>query len=107
MSLPTLPNTTLAIIINWVQRMGQIPRHSEKILQIVLGGGEQAQLGNGQKKMPGALILPPSVLARSKSFDGIFWKCYGSTSFAHAFRISECDTVSPMCPLKSVKSQPR
>ena len=31
MSLPPLPPTTLAIIINWVHRMGQILRHSEKV----------------------------------------------------------------------------
>ena len=35
MSLPPLPTTTLAIVINWVQRMGQILRHGEKVLQIV------------------------------------------------------------------------
>ena len=35
MSLPPLPTTTLAIIINLVQRMGQILRHGEKVLQIV------------------------------------------------------------------------
>ena len=34
-SLPPLPTTTLSIVINWVQRMGQIFRHSEKVLQIV------------------------------------------------------------------------
>ena len=32
---PLLPTTTLGIIINWVQRMGQILRHSERILSIV------------------------------------------------------------------------
>ena len=35
MSLPPLPTTTLAIVMNWVQRMGQILRHGEKVLQIV------------------------------------------------------------------------
>ena len=35
MSLPPLPTSTLAIIINWVQRTGQILRHGEKVLQIV------------------------------------------------------------------------
>ena len=62
MSLPPLPTTTLAIVINWVQRMGQILRHGEKELQIVWWGGgggqKQARVGNGQKKMPGTLILP-------------------------------------------------
>ena len=56
MSLPPLLTTTLAIVINWVQRMGQILRHGKK------GEGQkQAQLGNGQKKMPGAIILPLNV----------------------------------------------
>ena len=31
----TTSNHTLAIIINWVQRMGQMLRHYEKVLQIV------------------------------------------------------------------------
>ena len=35
MSLPPLPTTTLAIVIKWVQRMGQILGHGEKVLQIV------------------------------------------------------------------------
>ena len=35
MSLPPLPTTTLAIVINRVQRMGQILRHGKKVLQIV------------------------------------------------------------------------
>ena len=35
MSLPPVPTTTLAIVINWVQRMGQILRHGEKVLQNV------------------------------------------------------------------------
>ena len=35
MSLPPLPTTTLAIVINWVQGMGQIHRHGKKVLQIV------------------------------------------------------------------------
>ena len=61
---PPLPTTTLAIIINRVQRMGQILRHGEKVHQSVWcggggGGQNQAWVGNGQKKMPGALILPP------------------------------------------------
>ena len=63
MSLPPLPTTTLAIVINRVQRMGQILRHGEKVLQIVWWGGggggqKQARVENGKKKMPGALILP-------------------------------------------------
>ena len=62
MSLPPLPTTILAIPINWVQRMGQTLRHDEKVLQIVWWGGgggqKQARVGNGQKKTPGALILP-------------------------------------------------
>ena len=37
-------------------------RHGAKVLQIVWwwggGGQEQARVGNGQKKMPGALTLP-------------------------------------------------
>ena len=56
MSLPPLPTTTLAIIINWVQRMGQIPRRYWKLFGEV--GAKQARVGNGQKKMPSALILP-------------------------------------------------
>ena len=56
LSLPPLPTTT---VINWVQRMGQILRHGEKVLQIVWWGGggggqKQARVGNGKKKMPGA-----------------------------------------------------
>ena len=35
MPRPPLPTTTLAIVINRVQRMGQILRHGEKVLQIV------------------------------------------------------------------------
>ena len=35
MSLPPLPTTTLAIVMSWVQRMGQILRHSKNVLQIV------------------------------------------------------------------------
>ena len=35
MSLPPLPTTTLAIVIHCVQRMGQILRHGEKVLQTV------------------------------------------------------------------------
>ena len=61
MSHPQLPTTTLAIIINWVQRMGQILRHYKKVLQIVWWGGG-AEIGTGgewpKKKIPGTLILP-------------------------------------------------
>ena len=35
MSHPPLPTTTPAIVMNWVQRMGQILRQSKKVLQIV------------------------------------------------------------------------
>ena len=35
MSLLPLPTTTLAIVINWVQRTDQILRHGEKVLQII------------------------------------------------------------------------
>ena len=60
MSLPPLPTTTLAIIINWVQRMGQILRHGEKVLQTVCSGGgkNRHKWGMVKKKMPGALTLP-------------------------------------------------
>ena len=34
-ALPPLPTTTLAIILNWVRRTGQILRHGDKVLQIV------------------------------------------------------------------------
>ena len=39
MSLPPLPTTTLTIVMNWVQTMGQILRHRKKVLQIVWWGG--------------------------------------------------------------------
>ena len=42
------PTTTLAIIINWVQRTDQILRLFGE------GGQKQARVGNGKKKMPGA-----------------------------------------------------
>ena len=63
MSLPPLPTTTLGIIINWVQRKGQVLRHGEKVLQVVWGGGAKTgRGGNWPKKdarcAPGALILP-------------------------------------------------
>ena len=38
-TLPPLPTTTLAIIINWVQRTGQIFGHGKKVLQIAWWGG--------------------------------------------------------------------
>ena len=50
MSLPPLPTTTLAIVINWVQRMGQILRHGEKVLQIVWRGGGKNRHGWGMVK---------------------------------------------------------
>ena len=65
MSLPPLPTTTLAIIINRVQRMGQIPRHGEQVLQIVWWGGAKTGAGGewskkDARRAPGALTLPLS-----------------------------------------------
>ena len=64
MSLPAFPTSTLVIILNWVQRTGQILRHSEKVLQIVQrGGGDRHGWGNGEnlcaRCLLGALIPPP------------------------------------------------
>ena len=44
-SLSPLPTTTLAIMINWVQRMGQNLRHGEKVLQTVWLGGVKSRHG--------------------------------------------------------------
>ena len=50
MSLPPLPTTTLAIIINRVQRIGQILRHGEKVPDcLVRGGKNRHSLGMGKK----------------------------------------------------------
>ena len=50
MLLPPLPTSTLAIVINWVQRMGQNLRHGEKVLQIVWLGGGKNRHGWGMVK---------------------------------------------------------
>ena len=55
MSLPPLPTTILAIIINWVQRMGL--RHREKVLHGTGTDGEWSK--KDARRVPGAPILPP------------------------------------------------
>ena len=75
MSLPPLPTTTLGTVIHWVQRMGRVLRHSEKVLRIVWwgGGGGKNRHGSGmvKKMMPDALILPLGALtSRLCSPDG-------------------------------------
>ena len=70
MSLPPLPTTTLAIVIYRVQRMGQILRHGEKVLQIVWreGGGKHphgwGMVKKDARRAPGALILPHNPSGR-------------------------------------------
>ena len=64
LSLPPLPTTTLAIIINWVQMMGQILRHSEKVLQIVCRGGSKTGTG-GEWSKKDARCAPGGFPARA------------------------------------------
>ena len=63
MSLLPLPTTTLAIVINWVQRMGQILRHGEKYSNLFGEVGAKTGMGGEWSKKdawsaPGTLILP-------------------------------------------------
>ena len=91
MSLPPLPTTALAIIINWVQRMGQIPRHCEKVsnlqpwpieggclVECQVGSGREGGRGGGGISAPGiffltiphpCLFLPPTR-ERAPSWQG-------------------------------------
>ena len=112
MSLPPLPTTkTLTIIINWGQRMGHILRHARRYSRLFGEGGQrQAGVGNGQKKMPGALILPlrptplrPTPRGRGRrSSSGV--RAHGAlvramTSFM-AFPTEDGLTERPHCPEK-------
>ena len=61
MSPPPLPTTTLAIIINWVQRMGQVPRHGEKVLQIVWSMAGTFSQSLPTTDPPNARLMPEIV----------------------------------------------
>ena len=50
MSLPLLATTTLAIITNWVQKLGQILRHCEKVLRLFGEKGQKQGGGGGHAK---------------------------------------------------------
>ena len=84
MSLPRLPTTTLAIVINWVQRMGQILDTARRYSRLFGEGGAKTGTGGewskkDARRAPGALILPLRRPSTVSAFDCISRLCGGAT----------------------------
>ena len=101
MSPPTLPTTTLAIVINWVQRMGQILRHGEKGYSRLFGGGGGQKQAHGwgmvNKRCPvcaWCATTPPGQLS-----DAVVFLCFPKHLVALLPRVKAQKRGGTPCPL--------